>query len=298
MISEEPVSEGPVESPLKDIEDKTTPFIIINCSSQKEAEVAGLIAESQQRVETIVNKALLLEAKGIQAEFGIQAHFDTFQAYLVFLEENGFVVRSDRENPRFEQTVKLYLARHWERAKDQINLGLNRVKSWDDFWRPDSYHMTPSQRISFASEAKMYPYKLHDALMEDDIKKSSHDYGRTDYATHTSVATGILNEGRINSPYGANFACSALVYKFPDEENRVYVFNMYDLLKAVPMAFGGNSTTAGENEITTWFPVPLGLARAVLSIKQFLKNDDFYAVDRSGYYQGQLTPEMFSKKMD
>ena len=285
----------PSELNPETIEDQITPFILVDCSSRKEAEVERLILESQQQVESIVNQSLKLEVEGIQREFGIHVQFRNIADYFTFLVDNRFVTKDKRKNTRFEQSIKLYLARHWEKAKDQVNRGLNGVRSWDDFWKTENFHSTPSGKISFASEAKMYPYELTNSLMMDDIIRNK-DYGRTAYVTHTSAAIGIMNERQIRSPGGANFSCSAVVFKYDDENYNSYIFKTSDLIRAVPMVFSGNSTTGGEQEITTWFPVPLGLARTVVPIKHFLKDINYQK--RSGYYQAQLSPEMFMEKVD
>lgn len=284
-----------LESPRKiSTETPASSFIVIDNSPQKNVEISKLIEASQRQVQKILSEALQFEEAGIKAEFGDKVTFKTIQQYTSYLLENNFIRKSDTVNPRLIPSLTIYLVRHWELAKNQVNNQLNDVKNWQDYFSKDKFHNSPSRCISFATETRMYPWELSDAITIDDINNDS-EYGRTRYATHTSSVSGIDKDKIIYSANGANFACSTVVSGRSD--GQTYVFKTSDLIKAVPFVFDGTSTTGGENEITTWFPIPRDLARAVLPTKIILNNDGVNAILRSGYTQAQLSPEMFLEKV-
>ncbi len=137
-----------------------------------------------------------------------------------------------------------------------------------------------------------FPKLLTRADLTDFVRE-----GGTGMLSHTTLAFHeVERDGIIYNPYGErnNYSESTVVVQKGSKKNRTYLFDIFDVLEAVPL-FVGASSVGSEREISTYFPVDLRLARAVVDTDKF----ESHRVGRnssSGWHTIRIDPALLQRK--
>lgn len=258
--------------------------IFLDYSPSHEAVVQKAIAESKVRNASLISDALVYETRFWKMRVGSDCNCETVETYIAQLNAHEFMPNlTDRERTQLIEIISRRLVNHWHRAKFMVNA--KYVQSWDEYATLQGKNRLDTPRNSVAVFEALKIEKAEgrgidggQAIVErrdlEDPELATYFY--SGLLTHTALpqqAMKIAETGFVQSPWGGrnNFAASAVVVKRNAENESVtYVFDLKDLVAAIPIDFG-LSNDIGENELSSYYPIDIRLARAVVPTKVFWK---------------------------
>lgn len=286
--------------------DQKTGVIHVDDTLGRKGRITAAMSDARVLHSRIIGASLALESEVLRRQIGKDVKVATMEEYIKTLAANHLLSSKDYHKDYLGDEVKLMgltsgLVEHWVNAVYQIHNHLNGASDFESFLSDDDRILRMSRwhlKAYFEDEPNGgWNLDVYTSLPLSMFSKLSTKYLKQPEAkkwiTHTAplpAAVAIADSGYL---LGLRNNCSIgrVVCKYGVDSSVTFVFRADDLLTAAPFIMG-HSGASGENEITSYFPVPVRVAAAVVPTDLIDKHHDYIGKYSQGTYSGQLDADL------